>query len=161
MAQTADYGFFAGMLSKKAKYALKALEYMAAQRTTEPMRISEIAGSQGIPQKFLEAILLELRKDGLLRSKLGKNGGYFLNKAPGEIKLGHLIRLLDGPIALVPCVSFKAYAPCDECTDEATCGLRQIFGEVREATSHILDHVSLADVLQRTQLLSRRSRKKR
>lgn len=149
------------MLSKKAKYALKALEYMAAQRTTAPIRIAEIAASQGIPQKFLEAILLELRKDGLLRSKLGKNGGYHLNKAPAEIQLGPLIRLLDGPIALVPCVSLKAYAPCDECADEATCGLRQIFGEVREATSHILDHVSLADVLQRTQNLAKKGRKKR
>ncbi len=149
------------MLSKKAKYALKALEYLAEQKSAEPLRISDIADSQGFPQKFLEAILLELRKDGILRSKLGKTGGYLLNKDPKDIRLGHVIRLLDGPIALVPCVSFKYYAPCEECTDEITCGLRQVFGEVREATNHILDNVSLADVLQRKNALVKKARKKR
>ncbi|MBL7922828.1 MAG: Rrf2 family transcriptional regulator [Bacteroidia bacterium] len=150
------------MLSKKAKYALKALEFIAEHREEGPLRIAEIAAEQGIPQKFLEAILLELRKDGLLRSKLGKSGGYLLNKDPKDIRLGHIIRLMDGPIALVPCVSFKYYARCEECPDEATCGLRQVFGEVREATNHILDHVSLDDVLHRKRLLIRKaSRKKR
>jgi Rrf2 family protein len=153
--------YFVIMLSKKAKYALKALEYMAEQQSTGPLRISEIADAQGFPHKFLEAILLELRKDGILRSKLGKSGGYMLNKDPKEIKLGHIIRLLDGPIALVPCVSYKYYAPCEECADEATCGLRQVCGEVREATNHILDNVSLSDVLQRKAMLIKKSRKRR
>mgnify|MGYP000865867403 FL=1 len=142
------------MLSKKAKYALKALEFLAENREQGPMRIAEIADSQGFPQKFLEAILLELRKDGLLRSKLGKAGGYMLNKEPKDIRLGHVIRLMDGPIALVPCVSYKYYSRCEECTDEVTCGLRQVFGEVREATNHILDNVSLADVLKKNLSLS-------
>lgn len=153
--------FLCCMLSKKAKYALKALEYLAEHQSTGPLRISEIADSQGFPQKFLEAILLELRKDGILRSKLGKTGGYMLNKAPKDILLGHVIRLLDGPIALVPCVSYKYYAPCEECTDEVTCGLRQVFGEVREATNQILDNVSLEDVLQRKSQLIKKAKRKR
>jgi len=161
LKKATDQVYFALMLSKKAKYALKALEYLAEKQSTGPLRISEIADSQGFPQKFLEAILLELRKDGILRSKLGKSGGYMLNKDPNEIKLGHVIRLLDGPIALVSCVSFKYYAPCEECDDEATCGLRQVCGEVREATNHILDHVSLADILQRKKALIKKTRKKR
>lgn len=150
------------MLSKKAKYALKALEYMVEHTGETPLRIAEIAKGQHIPQKFLEAILLDLRKDGILRSRLGKAGGYMLNKKPEDIRLGHIIRLMDGPIALVPCVSYKYYAPCDECEDEATCGLRQVFGEVREATNEILDHVSLADVISRRRQLRRKaSRSKR
>lgn len=149
------------MLSKKAKYALKALEYMAENKGNTPLKISQIAEEQNIPQKFLEAILLELRKDGLLRSRLGKTGGYLLNKAPEEIRLGHVIRLLDGPIALVPCVSFKYYAPCEECPDEATCGWRDVFGDVREATNQILDTMSLADVIKRKRQLVRKAKSKR
>ena len=149
------------MLSKKAKYALKALEYMAENKGNMPLKISQIAEEQNIPQKFLEAILLELRKDGLLRSRLGKTGGYLLNKAPEEIRLGHVIRLLDGPIALVPCVSYKYYAPCEECPDEATCGWRDVFGDVREATNQILDTMSLADVIKRKRQLVRKAKSKR
>ena len=149
------------MLSKKAKYALKALEYMAENKGNTPLKISQIAEEQNIPQKFLEAILLELRKDGLLRSRLGKTGGYLLNKAPEEIRLGHVIRLLDGPIALVPCVSYKYYAPCEECPDEATCGWRDVFGDVREATNQILDTMSLADVIKRKRQLVRKVKSKR
>ena len=149
------------MLSKKAKYALKALEYMAENKGNTPLKISQIAEEQNIPQKFLEAILLELRKDGLLRSRLGKTGGYLLNKAPEEIRLGHVIRLLDGPIALVPCVSYKYYAPCEECPDEATCGCRDVFGDVREATNQILDTMSLADVIKRKRQLVRKVKSKR
>ncbi len=149
------------MLSKKAKYAIKTLEFIAEHQDKEPLRIAEIADKQGFPQKFLEAILLELRKDGILRSKLGKSGGYLLNREPKDIRLGHVIRLMDGPIALVPCVSYKYYSRCEECVDEATCGLREVFGEVREATNHILDNVSLADVLSRKKILLRRSSKKK
>lgn len=149
------------MLSKKAKYALKALEYMAENKGNTPLKISQIAEEQNIPQKFLEAILLELRKDGLLRSRLGKTGGYLLNKEPQEIRLGHVIRLLDGPIALVPCVSYKYYAPCEECPDEATCGWRDVFGDVREATNQILDTMSLADVIKRKRQLVRKAKSKR
>lgn len=84
-----------------------------------------------------------------------------LNMDPKDIRLGHIIRLMDGPIALVPCVSYKYYSRCEECIDENTCGLRQVFGEVREATNHILDNVSLADVLQRTSELTRKSTKRK
>lgn len=149
----ADTGLLCAMLSRKAKYALKALEYIAEHGSREPIRIADIAAQQHIPQKFLEAILLELRKDGLLRSRLGKNGGYLLNKSPNEIRLGHVIRLLDGPIAMVSCVSIQHYTPCEECEDEVTCGLRQVFGAVREATHEILDQASLADVIARRKRL--------
>lgn len=134
---------------------------MAENKGNTPLKISQIAEEQNIPQKFLEAILLELRKDGLLRSRLGKTGGYLLNKEPQEIRLGHVIRLLDGPIALVPCVSYKYYAPCEECPDEATCGWRDVFGDVREATNQILDTMSLADVIKRKRQLVRKAKSKR
>lgn len=141
------------MLSKKAKYALKALEYIAQQDRGRPVLIAEIAVSQRIPRKFLEVILLEMRKDGILRSKMGKNGGYFLHIPPEEIKLGHIIRLIDGPIALVPCVSYKFYSACSECRDEETCGLRHALAQVREATNKILNKVSLADILRKERRL--------
>ncbi|CAN5640551.1 Rrf2 family transcriptional regulator [soil metagenome] len=148
------------MLSKKAKYALKALEYIAGKGGDEPLLIAEIAREQHIPRKFLEVILLELKKDGVLRSKMGKNGGYMLQLTTEEIKLGHIIRLMDGAIALVPCVSFKYYTPCEECIDEATCGLRNVMAELREATNKILDNVTLAEVLRREKKLSKGTRKK-
>jgi len=141
------------MLSKKAKYALKALEYIAKESLRSPLLIAEIAEEQRIPKKFLEVILLELRRDGILQSKMGKNGGYFLRKPPKEINIGHVIRLIDGPIALLPCVSYKFYEPCNECEDEATCGLRNVMQQVRESTNKILERVSLADMLKREEKL--------
>lgn len=144
------------MLSKKCKYALKALEYIGKKGDENPILISEISEAQNIPKKFLEAILLELKKDGILQSRKGKNGGYFLRQSPKEINIGHIIRLIDGPIALIPCVSYKFYEPCAECTDEATCGLRNIVQEVREATNNILSNVTLADMLQREKKLTRK-----
>lgn len=141
------------MLSKKAKYALKALEFIAKQNPDLPILTATIAESQRIPRKFLEAILLEMKNDGILRSKQGKSGGYFLNQFAEEIKLGHVIRLIDGPIALVSCVSYKYYKSCDECIDENTCGLKIIMADVREATNNVLNKVSLADLLQNEKLL--------
>lgn len=135
------------MLSKKAKYALKALEYIAKHNDDTPILISEISEKQNIPKKFLETILLELRKDGILQSRKGKNGGYLLHKKPKDINIGHIIRLIDGPIALVPCVSYKFYHPCSECESEKTCGLRYAMQQLREATSKILDRYSLAEIL--------------
>jgi len=143
------------MLSKKAKYALKALEYIAKESGGEPLLIAEIAEQQRIPRKFLEVILLELRRDGILQSRMGKNGGYFLRKHPKEINIGHVIRLIDGPIALLPCVSYKFYEPCAECEDEATCGLRDVMQQLRESTNRILNKVSLADILKRESRLAR------
>ena len=142
------------MLSKKCKYALKALEYIAKKGGEQPILIAEISDQQNIPKKFLEAILLELKKDGILQSRKGKYGGYSLRQSAKEINIGHIIRLIDGPIALIPCVSFKFYERCVECNDEATCGLRDAVKEVREATNKILSKVTLADLLKREQRLA-------
>jgi Rrf2 family protein len=134
------------MLSKKTKYALKALEYLARARHRGPVLIAEIAASEKIPQKFLEAILLELKKEGFLESRKGKGGGYLLGLPPEAITLGAVVRKMEGPLALLPCVSQMAYRRCDECVDEVTCGLRMIMKDVRDRTAEILDGTTLADV---------------
>ena len=143
------------MLSKKAKYALKALEYLAKNTSEKPAQISEISEQQKIPRKFLEVILLELNRAGILQSRKGKFGGYLLLKSPEEIRLGTVIRFFDGPLALTPCVSYKYYQHCDECLDETTCGLRDIMQELREATNRILNKTTLADILKREKKLLR------
>ena len=135
------------MLSKKAKYALQALQYLAQEYESGPILIAELARRERIPKKFLELILLDLKKHGVLQSKKGKGGGYFLGKRPADVNLGHVIRLLDGPLAPLPCVSQTAYMKCQECHDEATCGIRLVMKEVRDATAEILDGTSLADML--------------
>lgn len=145
------------MLSKKAKYAIKALEYIGKQDQRKPILISEIADRQRIPKKFLEVILLELKRDGILQSKIGKSGGYNLLQKPKEINIGHIIRLIDGPIALVPCVSYKFYKPCDECEDETTCGLRAYMFHLREANNKILDRFSLEHIIREEKNLKTKS----
>src|ERR1700674_1466616 len=139
------------MLSKKSKYALKAMMVLAKEYGQGPVLISDLAQREGIPRKFLELILLELKNQGLLQSKKGKGGGYFLGREPHLISVGHIIRVLDGPIAPLPCVSKTAYMRCRECRDERTCGIRMLMKEVRDATSKILDSTSLADLLKRVQ----------
>src|SRR5437870_4051490 len=106
------------MLSKKSKYGLKALFVLAREAGRGPVLVSELADREGLPKKFLEAILLELKHHGLLQSKKGKGGGYFLSRAPADVTLGEVIRVLDGPLALIPCVSQTAYMKCEECVDE-------------------------------------------
>ena len=147
------------MLSKKSKYGLKAMLELAAEDAGQrPIQASELAERQRLPKKFLEAILLELTRHGLLQSKLGRGGGYVLARKPGDITIGEVIRVLEGPLALIPCVSKTAYKRCDECLDEETCGVRLAMKEVRDATSHILDNTTLAGVNARTRAgLSRRS----
>ncbi len=145
------------MLSKKAKYAIRAIEYIVANGKEAPVRIADIATVQRIPKKFLEVILLELKRDGLLNSVLGKNGGYTLRKSAEEISLGHVIRLIDGPIALVPCVSVKFYSPCQDCPDPALCALRIVMGDVREQTGKILENFSFADMAKQQKKLKRKS----
>jgi Rrf2 family protein len=140
------------MLSKKAKYALKALTVLAKEYGQGPVLISDIAQREGIPRKFLEVILLELRNDGILHSKKGKGGGYFLAKSPTQVSIGHVIRVLDGPLAPLPCVSRTAYMRCHECRDERTCGIRMVMKEVRDATARILDSTTLADMLERVEV---------
>ena len=136
------------MLSQKTRYALKALMFLAEEEKQKkgPVLISEIAKRGNMPQKFLEAILLELKNHGILQSKKGKGGGYFLGKSPEDIHFGTVIRVLEGPMALLPCVSQTAYKKCDECQDEETCGIRLLFKDVRNATTEILDNTSLAAV---------------
>src|SRR5690606_8131117 len=111
-----------------------------------PVLIAEIAESERIPQKFLEAILLELKKEGFLDSRKGKGGGYFLAKAPEGVTLGAVVRKMEGPLALLPCASQTAYRRCDDCADERTCGLRMTMKDVRDRTAEILDSTTLADV---------------
>jgi Rrf2 family protein len=141
------------MLSKKSKYALRALLALARRRDQSPVLIAQLAQEEQIPKKFLELILLELRNKGILQSRKGRGGGYQLARKPEGISLGEVIRALDGPLAPLPCVSHLAYKKCDECEDEATCGIRAVMNDVRDATATILDRESLADVLKRTEML--------
>lgn len=134
------------MLTQKSKYGLKAAMYLADQVGRGPIAIAEIAERERLPRKFLEAILLDLKRHGLLHSKKGKGGGYFLGRKPTEVTIGQIIRALDGPLALIPCVSQTAYARCAECPDEKTCAVRWAMKEVRDATSRILDHTTLASL---------------
>ena len=136
------------MLSNKAKYALRALFALSEKYNEGPTLISDLAEQEGIPKKFLELILLELKNHGILQSKKGKGGGYFLGRTPDLIRLGQVIRILDGPLAPLPCVSQTAYRRCDECDDELTCGIRIVMKEVRDATAKVLDRTTLADVLE-------------
>ena len=134
------------MLTRKSKYGVKAMLFLAQQSARRPVLIADMAEREQLPKKFLEAILLELKRHGLLGSKKGKGGGYFLGRDPSEITLGQVIRILDGPLALIPCVSQTAYMKCDECVDEQTCGIRLVMKEVRDATAHILDNTSLVNL---------------
>jgi Rrf2 family protein len=142
-------GIEALMLSMKAKYGLKALLALAESNAEGPILIVDLSHREKIPQKFLESILLQLKRAGVLRSKKGRGGGYALNRPPEAIILGDVVRLLDGPLALVPCASLTAYRKCGDCTDEATCGIRIVMKEVRDATAGILDGTTLADLRQR------------
>ena len=135
------------MISQKAKYALRSLVALARLDDGETMMISDIAASQNIPKKFLEQILLDLKHHGIVESRRGKTGGYKLLRAPGEITFGEVLRIIDGPVAPLPCLSKIAYRRCDDCLDEATCEVRRVFAEVAEATREILDARTIADSL--------------
>ena len=145
------------MLSRKSKYGLKALLLLAQDAGHGPVLIAELASREGIPRKFLEAILLELKRHGVVQSRKGKGGGYFLRREPADITFGEVIRVLEGPLAAVPCVSHTAYMKCVECLDEPTCGVRIAMKEVRDATARILDHTTLADVNARVARKRRKS----
>src|SRR5262245_38555121 len=138
------------MLTRKSKYAIKALLMLAEEDGKGPILVADLAERQRLPRKFLEAILGDLTRHGLLISKKGKGGGYTLRRDPKEITLGQVIRLLDGPLALVPCVSQTAYKPCDECLDERTCGVRLAMKEVRDVPADILDTPTLGGLNART-----------
>lgn len=133
------------MLSKKTKYGLKALSYLARQEQQVPVLISEISESENISKKFLESILLTLKKSGILASKKGKGGGYYLLKQPEDIKISSIIRMLEGPIAMLPCVSLNYYQKCDDCHSEERCSLNILMAEVRDSTLKILENKTLAN----------------
>jgi Rrf2 family protein len=134
------------MLSKKTKYGIKALVYLAKQKDRMPVQISVISNSENISQKFLETILLTLRKNGLLGSKKGKGGGYYLLRDPKAIPMTTVMRLLEGPIAMVPCVSLNFYEKCDDCPDENTCAVHSLMLKVRDQTLDIFRNTTLADI---------------
>ena len=133
------------MLSKKTQYALKALGYLASKYGEGPVLISEISKTKKIPIKFLETILLELKQAGVLDSKKGKGGGYFFAHPPESIRLATIMRLIDGPIALLPCVSLNFYAKCKNC-EENFCGLNKVMIQVRDASLAILETQTVADI---------------
>jgi Rrf2 family protein len=136
------------ILSKKTRYAIVALTRLAREYGSGPLQIKEIAEEEKIPQSFLENILLELRKMGILGSKLGKSGGYFLLKKPEDVTLAEIIRHFEGTIALMYCVSEKAYQPCEFCKDESNCEIRKVFKEIRDTTYNILSRTNLKSLTQ-------------
>ncbi|WP_397363663.1 RrF2 family transcriptional regulator [Olleya sp. R77988] len=134
------------MLSKKTKYGIKALTYLARQDRSVPIQIATISESENISLKFLESILLTLRKNGFLGSKKGKGGGYYLLKDPKDIPMTAVMRILEGPIAMVPCVSLNFYEKCDDCPDENKCAVNKIMLQVRDSTLKIFRNTTLADL---------------
>ena len=134
------------MISKKTKYGLKALSYLAKQESRVPVLISEIAQTQNISQKFLESILLELKKKGFVGSKKGKGGGYYLLREGNEITVAAVFRALEGPIAWLPCVSLNYYEKCDDCQDEETCRLNGAMIEVRDSILAVVEKQTIADL---------------
>lgn len=135
------------MLSRKTKYALKALTFLARQEDKTPIQAIQISESENISHKYLEAILLNLRNLGYLASKKGKGGGYYLLKNAKEIQMVDLLRKLEGPIAMVPCVSLNYYEKCEDCVDEESCSVHLLMIEVRDSTLAVLENKSLADII--------------
>ncbi|NOU17922.1 MAG: Rrf2 family transcriptional regulator [Bacteroidales bacterium] len=135
------------MISKKTQYAMLALTKLAKEYGKGPIPISEIATSERIPQRFLENILLEIKKMGILGSRLGKAGGYYLIKKPEEVSLGDIVRQFEGTIAMIYCISEKAYQPCEFCKDEKNCKIRKVFKEVRDNTLSILQRSTLDQLI--------------
>ncbi|AUS05715.1 RrF2 family transcriptional regulator [Pseudotamlana carrageenivorans] len=134
------------MLSKKTKYGLKALTFIARSEGDVPLQVAEIAKNEHIPQKFLESILLTLRKSGILGSKKGKHGGYYLRQPSEEVLMTDVMRVLEGPIAMVPCVSLNYYEKCDDCVDEETCSVNKLMLQVRDSTLNVFRNTTLADL---------------
>lgn len=138
------------MLTKKTRYALKALTVLAERGEREPTLIAQLAEQERIPKKFLEAILRELKQHGILSAQRGRGGGYKLRRRAEDVNLADVIRALDGPIAPVPCLSRTAYRPCDECVSERSCGVRLVLKDLHQATATVLEGTTLADLVRRT-----------
>ena len=135
------------MLSRKTKYGLKALTFIARQEDREPVQIAVIAESENISKKYLESILLTLKKNGVLGSKKGKGGGYYLLKNPEEVDMSGVMRVLEGPIAMIPCVSLNFYEKCDDCPDEDACSVHKLMIEVRDSTLEVFNNTMLSDLI--------------
>jgi len=132
------------LLSQKARYALHALIVLAQHDGEEPMQIADVAEEARVPRKFLEQILVDLKRRGIVRSQRGRAGGYFIGKNPKDISFADVIRTIDGPLALAPCVSVTAYHKCDDCVDEATCSIRKVLMAARDATADVLEARTIA-----------------
>ena len=145
------------MISKKTKYALKALGFLARSHDKEAFLIAEMAQEENIPKKFLEAILLTLKNQGILASKKGPGGGYSLAVSPATLTIGRIVRAFEGDLSPVPCLGDAAPVKCPECADLGTCGIRLVMGEVKEAVSSVLDRITLAGMLE----MSERERQRR
>ena len=143
-------------LSKRTQYSLRALYALARNYQKGPRLIADLAAEEAIPRKFLEQILLLLKSRGLVESKKGRGGGYALSRPPGEITIGIVIRLIEGPLAPIPCASETAFRKCPECTDVATCGTRMVMREVRNAIADVLDKTTLSAVCHRVALAEER-----
>lgn len=142
------------MLSRKSKYGLMASVHLARHYGTGPRLIESIAAEERLPRKFLEAILLELKNARLLDSKKGKGGGYYLAKPPGEITVGAIVRVLDGPLAPIPCARASNVEPCEECENPEICGVRSVMRAARDALADVLDNTSLKQVLDQEKALA-------
>jgi Rrf2 family protein len=138
-------------ISKRTQYGLKAMQALGRRYREGPVLISTLAGEESIPLKFLEAILLDMKGRGLLESKLGRKGGYRLARPPSAITLGSIVRILEGPLAPLPCASETAFRACEECVDVENCGTRIIMRRVRDAISEVLDRTTLADLLKQVE----------
>ena len=139
------------MLSKKTKYALKALIHLANQPADEPILISELARAESIPRKFLEAILLALKNAGILQSKIGKGGGYYLAREARYISIGSIVKVLEGGYAPVQCLNEISSPGCDECGDPSVCGVRLVMSDVMQAITSVLETNTLADLIERSE----------
>jgi Rrf2 family protein len=133
------------MLAQKTRYALRALLYLTENHGGSAVQLARIAETQQVPPKYLELIMLDLKKAGMVRSIRGPKGGYALAREPEEISFGEVVRVMEGPIALVPCASVNFYAKCGDCHDEATCAIRKAFSTIRDQSAAILEGISLAE----------------
>jgi Rrf2 family protein len=138
-------------ISKRTQYGLKAVIALGQRYGDGPILIATLAGEERIPLKFLEGILLDLKSQGLLESKKGKGGGYQLSRPPSTITIGSIIRMMEGPLAPLPCASETAFRPCDECQDVEHCTTRIILREVRDAIAEVLDKTTLADLIRKSE----------
>lgn len=146
------------MISKKTKHGRQALLLLAREYGQGSLLIADLAEREGIAKKFFEYILLQLKNAGLLQSRKGKDGGYSLAKPPGEISVDRAVRILEGPLAPVPCVSVMAYRKCQECRDEQACGIRLVMKDVRDAIAKVLGNTSLQEMLERSEQAARQGR---